>query len=207
MEKITWKTEKRFLSELVPWDKNPRSLSEDQAEKLQESLDKFGLVDPPIINTDNLIIGGHQRSKVMGLMEKFGNDAKIDVRVPSRNLTDWEVEELNIRLNKNTGSWDFDVLASDFNVESLMDWGFKPYELGLEAEEIDYDEIWEGMPEFDQKDEKPYRKLIVHFANERDFVEFSELVKQPLTSKTTNMWYPRMEREDLHSMGYWDDES
>ena len=206
MKKITWKTEKRLLSELVPWDKNPRSLSEDQAEKLQDSLDKFGLVDPPIINTDNLIIGGHQRSKVMSLMSTFGKDAKIDVRVPSRELTKWEVEELNIRLNKNTGSWEFDVLANNFDVEDLMDWGFKPYELGLEADEIDYSEIWEGMPEFEQDDKMNLdRSITVRFANDRDFQEFAEIIGQPLTGQTKSIWHPRLKKDVFIDRGYVDE--
>ena len=127
MKRITWRTEKRKLSDLIEWDENPRKLSKEQAESLEESLAKFGIVEPPAINTDNTIIGGHQRSKVLSLMEEYGADSEIDVRIPSRTLTDREVEELNIRLNKNTGSFDFDALANNFEIVDLMDWGFKAF--------------------------------------------------------------------------------
>ncbi len=140
---ITWQTEKRKLSDLLPWERNPRQLNEAQAEHLKESLSKFGLVDPPAINTDNVIIGGHQRRNVMLLMKEYGNGAEIDVRVPSRILTKPEVAELNIRLNKNTGSFDFDALANNFEVDDLLDWGFEPFEL------VGHD-LPEDWPEYDE---------------------------------------------------------
>ncbi len=146
---ITWQTEKRKLSDLLPWERNPRQLTEAQAEHLEESLTKFGLVDPPAINTDNVIIGGHQRRNIMGLMKEYGNGAEIDVRVPSRTLTDREVAELNIRLNKNTGSFDFDILANNFEVDDLLDWGFTAWELDVVPDFQPVDES--EQPRLDQK--------------------------------------------------------
>ena len=52
-------------------------------------------------------------------------------------LTDKEVEELNIRLNKNTGNWDFDALANRFEVPDLLEWGFDERELQLAIPIID----------------------------------------------------------------------
>jgi hypothetical protein len=37
-----------------------------------------------------------------------------------------QVDELNIRLNKNTGAWDWEILANDWDVNLLCEWGFKP---------------------------------------------------------------------------------
>jgi SAM-dependent methyltransferase len=58
-------------------------------------------------------------------------DYEIDVRVPDRELTIDEARELNVRLNKNMGQWDFDVLANNFEIEDLKEWGFSDYELDL----------------------------------------------------------------------------
>ena len=44
--------------------------------------------------------------------------------------------ELNIRLNKSGGDWDFDLL-SNFEIEELKEWGFKEIELGLNIDKID----------------------------------------------------------------------
>ena len=51
--------------------------------------------------------------------------------MPDRTLNNAEIEELNIRLNKNTGDWDFDILANEWDVENLIDWGFDAEEFGI----------------------------------------------------------------------------
>lgn len=130
-----WRTETRRLSELIEWEMNPRKLTERQAREIGESLERFGFVDPLIINTDNSLIGGHSRSKVLRLLEDFGPDVEVDVRVPSRKLTPRECEELAIRLNKNTGEWDFDMLADLFDEGDLLEWGFTEFELGFDSYE------------------------------------------------------------------------
>jgi DNA modification methylase len=124
MSEIEWHIEKRKVSDLKAYHKNPRRLTKDQAAHLKTSLDKFGLIDKPCINLDNTVIGGHQRLNVWGRDE-------IEVNVPNRMLEDKEVEECNIRLNRNTGEWDFDVLANEWETADLIDWGFTLDELSI----------------------------------------------------------------------------
>jgi len=100
------------------------------------------MIDKPIVNldSDNTIIGGHQRKHVL---EATGVK-ECECWIPDRQLTEREVEELNIRLNKNTGSWDFDTLANEFELPDLVEWGFEPFELGVndtEEEKLAPDEI------------------------------------------------------------------
>lgn len=121
---ISWKLVKKKVSDLKEHPKNPRILKKDQAEHLKESLDKFGLIDKPIINSDNMIIGGHQRLNIIAYTE-------VECWMPDRMLTMDEVDELNIRLNKNTGDWDYDLLANEWNEQDLYEWGFKPEELSV----------------------------------------------------------------------------
>jgi len=118
--KINWKTEQRDIKDLKPNDKNPRYFTEKGISDLSKSLDKFGVADPIIINTDNKIIGGHARIKVLQMQ----GVKSVDVRVPDKLLTDKQAEELLIRLNANiAGDWNFDILANDFEIEDLKDWG------------------------------------------------------------------------------------
>jgi len=125
MEKnIIWKNEVRKVSELIPADYNPRKLSDEQKEQIKNSLEKFNLADPIIINLDNRIIGGHQRIKVLA---EIGIE-EIDVRVPSRQLSEEEEKELNIRLNKNSGDWDLNKLLN-FDQDFLKLIGFSDDEL------------------------------------------------------------------------------
>ena len=101
----------------------------DATEKknLSNSIDKFNYVEVVIINTDNKIIGGHQRVNDFISKEKF--DEVIDVRVPNRKLSDKEFKELAIRLNKNRGHDDDDLLRQFFNQEDLIEWGFNEAEI------------------------------------------------------------------------------
>lgn len=105
---LIWHTEKRKLGDLQGYEKNPRKISEQNKKELEKSLKKFNVVDIPIINIDNLIIGGNQRIKI--LHELYGPDFEIDVRIPSRQLTQEEIEEYNIYANTHMGEWDENIL-------------------------------------------------------------------------------------------------
>ena len=146
MNNITWTTEQRKVSELIPAPYNPRQMTEKQATDLTASLERFNLADPIVINTDNTIIGGHQRINIYKLHGKHHVD--IDVRVPSRKLTPEEEKELNLRLNKNLGEWDFDMLAN-FDEDLLKDIGFdskdldKIFQLDTKPEDDDVPEVRE----------------------------------------------------------------
>jgi ParB-like chromosome segregation protein Spo0J len=65
MPKPNWHTETRLIADLIPAKYNPRELTEKQASDLSQSLDKFGLPEPIVINLNNVIIGGHQRIKLL----------------------------------------------------------------------------------------------------------------------------------------------
>ena len=130
-ESINWHNEKRRIKDIVPYVANPRQITDKQAKDLKASLAKFGLADPLIINTNNELIGGHQRKKILETLLGVAPDFEIDVRVPDRELSIDEARELNVRLNKNVAEWDFDILANDFDLEDLVDWGFSEKELGF----------------------------------------------------------------------------
>lgn len=109
---LEWRTEKRKVKELVPYDYNPRILTEEKKQLLIKSIEKFNLAEIPAINTDNKIIAGHQRVKVMMLLER--GEETIDVRVPNRKLTEEEFKQYNITSNVQTGFWDSDILDEHF---------------------------------------------------------------------------------------------
>lgn len=128
MSDITWHVEMRVIKDLKEYHKNPRKITNAQFDHLKVSLTKFGLIDLPFINLDNTIIGGHQRLKVL---QKMGYK-ECNVNVPSRQLNDKEVEELNYRHNENGGFFDYDMLANKYEMTDLMLWGDNP----LKAEEV-----------------------------------------------------------------------
>jgi DNA modification methylase len=141
--KLTWTTDQRKVSDLVPHNKNPRSLSDKQKKDLEKSITKFNLAEIPAVNTNNIVLAGHARLKVLIALGR--GDEVIDVRIPSRQLTEKECEEYLLRSNKNTGSWDNELLKA-FDTEFLLDIGFSDTDLGdiwddaLEVEDDEFNE-------------------------------------------------------------------
>jgi hypothetical protein len=109
-------------------------MSESDADHLQKSIEKFGLIDKPIINTDGEIIGGHQRVEVL---RKMGV-TEVECHVPDHTLSQKDINELCVRLNRNIGDWNWDILANEFEIEDLLNWGFEPEDMigFAEPEEI-----------------------------------------------------------------------
>ena len=122
---ITWEIRNISLKDLKPHPNNPRFISKDQSRLLEEMIDKFGLIDKPIVNIDFTIIGGHQRIKILKKMKK----KEVECWVPDRFLTEEEVNRLCIGLNRNQGEFDYDILANSFDVIDLINWGFSEDDL------------------------------------------------------------------------------
>jgi site-specific DNA-methyltransferase (adenine-specific) len=126
-KRIVWSIAKKKISELTPYDKNPRIITEAGLNQLKESFDEIGMAQPVNINTDGTILSGHAR--IMQL--KNEGTEEVDVMIPDRKLTPKQEEAVIIRMNKNVaGVWDFDILKDSFQVDDLIDWGFDESELG-----------------------------------------------------------------------------
>ena len=131
-------------NDLVMAEYNPRQLTKDQYTQLKDSINRFGLVDPLIVNKNkdrkNILVGGHQRLRIA---KEIGLESIPCVEI---DLSYDQEKELNIRLNKNVGEWDYDALANHFDVGELTEWGFSNDELQFYEDEptvglIDDDEI------------------------------------------------------------------
>ena len=114
------------IKDIIVKEYNPRILNNSQKKDLKNSLLKFGVVDPIILNDNpkrkNVLIGGHQRLKIW---KELKNKTIPCVYV---NLSPDQEKELNIRLNKNQGEFDFQKLEKYFKYENLMEWGFQPFQ-------------------------------------------------------------------------------
>ena len=124
---MKWKIEKKKIADLFPHPNNPRRLSEHDGKHLKRSLEKFGLIDKPIINPDGLIIGGHQRIEVLKQM----GEKSVECYVPEEPLSDKDIDELNIRLNRVHGEFDYDILANCWDEQDLIEFGFKEEEFSI----------------------------------------------------------------------------
>jgi DNA modification methylase len=137
-QKIEWSLVICKVSELTKNGYNPRKISESERSDLEKSISKFGTVVPVILNIGsrkNIIIGGEQR---VNIYADLGIE-NVECMIPSRELTIKEEKELNIRLNKNTGSWDENLLK-DFDIDMLLGVGFGDEELQSLFDDVDLTE-------------------------------------------------------------------
>ena len=139
--------ETKKLSDLKPAPYNPRQSTKKQEKKLQESLTKFGVVEPIVFNKQTgHIVGGHFRVREL---KKLGYK---EVECVIVDLSEEDEKELNIRLNANTGEWDWDTLANEWDVEELTEWG-----LDLPV----WDEAKINLPNDEQKEPEIFDGFIV----------------------------------------------
>jgi len=133
METIKTKHEQELSVQYVPIGAlkpsayNPRKWDTTALSQLKKSIKQFGIVDPIIANgapkRKNIVIGGHMR------LEAFKELGYKDVPIVYVHISNLEKEkELNIRLNKNQGEFDFSLLAN-FGENILSDIGFSSEEL------------------------------------------------------------------------------
>jgi len=116
-----------LVSDLNPAEYNPRKWDENAIKQLTKSIKRFGLVDPIIVNNAqnrrNVVIGGHFRLKIAKDLG-FKQIPVVYVNIPKIE----KEKELNLRLNRNTGEWDWNLLTS-FDESVLADIGFSSEEL------------------------------------------------------------------------------
>lgn len=125
---MKWKIKKIKVTELKENPNNARKLTEKGLKDLEKSILKFGVAEPLVVNTDYVICGGHGRKKILERLKI----KEVDCYLPEKKLSKKEFDELGIRLNKNiAGEFDFDILANQFEINDLIEWGFDESELGL----------------------------------------------------------------------------
>lgn len=154
------------ITDINEADYNPRTISDDEMTKLENSITEFGFVDPMIINLkNNKLIGGHQRyNALLSLNMKKGNFAEelnlvelgdigwvfpdIDLRIESEQ----HEKALNIALNKISGTWDNEKLFT------LL-------------EELEYDDMGIELTGFTDEEMEMLEKGIYNSDYEEDYFE------------------------------------
>jgi DNA modification methylase len=128
------------INEVKTNPKNPRLIKDDKFRKLVKSIQEFPQMlelRPIVVDENNIVLGGNMRLKACkeaGLKEVF--------IVKADNLTELQKDEFIVKDNVGFGEWDWDMLANEWDVEKIQDWGLDlPVDLSvteLEAEEDDF---------------------------------------------------------------------
>ena len=154
------------IETLKPAGYNPRKdlkPGDKEYEKIKNSINEFGYVDPIIVNKDLTIIGGHQRLKVL----KDLGFTEVDCVVIEIDKT--KEKALNIALNKVTGSWNEQLLAE--LIKDLQDSDFDVSLTGFDPPEID--ELFNNVHDKDIKE---------------DEFDVEKALDEPAISKQGDIW-------------------
>ena len=132
-------------TEFVPINKvhlsptNPRVIKDNKFRKLVQSIKEFPQMlemRPIVVDSDMVVLGGNMRLRACreaGLTE-------VPI-IKASNLTEEQKNEFVIKDNSSFGEWDWDLLANQWDIQDLDQWG-----LDIPSSYFDDDK----EPEFDK---------------------------------------------------------
>jgi hypothetical protein len=109
------------IGTIIPNPKNPRIIKDDKFKKLVKSIQEFPQMlelRPIVVDGNMVVLGGNMRLKACiaaGLKE-------VPIIVADQ-LTDAQKAEFIIKDNVGFGEWDWDLLANEWEVKDLFNWG------------------------------------------------------------------------------------
>tara|TARA_B110000902_G_scaffold266561_1_gene354781 strand:+ start:1228 stop:2490 length:1263 start_codon:yes stop_codon:yes gene_type:complete len=125
--------QKVAINKVFPNPTNPRTIKEGKFKKLVNSIQEFPEMlelRPIVVSKDMEILGGNMRyqaCKEVGLKEVY--------IIKADKLTDKQIEEFIVKDNVGFGEWDWDVLANDWDVKELEEWGLDGFPFEQEPKE------------------------------------------------------------------------
>ena len=128
------------ITEIRPNPDNPRIIKDDKFKKLVKSIQDFPQmleIRPIVVNDEMVVLGGNMRLKAC----QEAGLKQIPV-IKASSLTLEQQKEFIIKDNVGFGEWDWDVIANEWDVEKVTEWGLDvpDYEPKvLEAEEDDFE--------------------------------------------------------------------
>lgn len=100
---------------------NPRKLNKDKYQKLLKSIQDLPQMlgyRPIVVNSDMVVLGGNMRLKA--LKELKYKEVPIII---ADELTEDQQKEFLIKDNLGYGEWDWDMIANEWDLPLLEDWG------------------------------------------------------------------------------------
>jgi DNA modification methylase len=127
------------IAEVKPNPNNPRLIKDDKFVKLVNSIKEFPKmleIRPIVVNDDMVVLGGNMRLKAC----KEAGLKEVPI-IKATDLTDEQQKQFIIKDNVGFGEWDWDMIANEWDVEKVEEWGLDIPDFAvkeLEAEEDDF---------------------------------------------------------------------
>jgi hypothetical protein len=196
----------RQIDALIPYVGNSRTHSDEQVAQIAASIREFGFTNPILTDGENGIIAGHGR---LMAARKLAMDEVPTIELAGLTAAQkrayviadnklalnagWDVAALKVEFSL-LGDENFDIALTGFDAGEIA-----ALSLDIERGENDPEAEWDGMPEFDQNNEMPYRTIKIHFDDDAAAEAFARTIDQSITDKTKFLWYPQKQRQKLGS--------
>jgi hypothetical protein len=155
------------IKDLYPAEYNPRQIKEVDFAHLQKSLTEFGFVEPVVVNVfegrRGVIIGGHMRVRAA---ESIGFK---EVPCVELDLPLDQEKELNVRLNANGGTWDWDKIANEFDLADLSAWGFDMDKIPDLDTDLKMSEVKTEEGGDEKEEDNGFEDKAIIFASDNDY--------------------------------------
>ena len=142
------------ISEVKLNPNNPRIIKDDKFAKLVKSIQELPQmleIRPIVVNADMVVLGGNMRLKAC----KEAGLKEVPIIIAD-NLSEEQQREFLIKDNVSGGEWDFEMLANEWDVDELNEWGL---EVPTFATDVDYSEKNKELDLNDFEDQKYTIKL------------------------------------------------
>lgn len=158
------------LTKIKPNESNPRTIAQDKLTQLITSLSDFPkmmALRPIVVDENYMILGGNMRylaCKELGYKDIPDEWVKV-----ATDLTDEEKQRFVIEDNIQFGDWDYDVLANNFDIDVLQEWGLEvplgenTHVTGLPEELEGLDLTPTDLEKLSGADNTMYRRVIIVF--------------------------------------------
>ena len=110
-----------LITEIKSNPNNPRFIKDHKFKQLVKSIQDFPQMlelRPIVIDENNMVLGGNMRLKAC--VEAGLTDVPV---IHANNLTEAQKKEFIIKDNISFGEHDFDILANEWNIIELDEWG------------------------------------------------------------------------------------
>jgi ParB-like chromosome segregation protein Spo0J len=152
---------------------NPRLIKDDKFHKLVKSIKEFPQMlelRPIVVNDEMVILGGNMRHKAC--IEAGLKEVTI---VKASELTEEQQKEFIIKDNVGFGEWDWDILANEWDAESLEEWGLDVWKAPVDVDYsiLDEEDVSEQL---EQMTDGVKKAIQIEFESEH-YEQAFELVK------------------------------
>lgn len=207
------------LEKLKGYENNARTHSEEQVDDIARSIEKFGFLNPILVDGEGEIIAGHGR---YAAASKLG--LKKVPTIDASHLSEEQVRLYRIADNRiaEKSEWNKDLLKLEFEqiLElgtetdlSITGWDFPKLQELLATPDQVVDEAtateWKEMPSFDHKDESAFFAVKVSFANAEAVADFAKLIGQDISvgegkdrRYIKSIWHPKAEIRTMMDKRY-----